>query len=351
MKRLIVPVLILAFSLGLMTQYAEPAPGSQRAKNEPQEKPQERVIIPKEIQAIMAEGLPSREGRQDIPFTLSESVILWAQNNLIFPTFYFKAKNADLGFVATDPTAAALQARVEVFLQFYQSDATGSLNLLRETYVPVMLQEDSAGYDPEKVEWYSWSYVLPPGHYTIAMAMTSPDLSKVGVDYYDIILPGPADYEGSLYIPPIYYYKSVEQMQAPDNRLSIQKDKFNYGMLQMAPNLERIVAPGEQIEIFYFVFGATPVDETGTVPKYNLEIAYELQDGEGNTAVKWEAMSTDSFMVMQPLPLKVTVMIKDDEGERTEQRDLEPGKYQLLVQVMDNTSGATAQQKVALEVK
>jgi hypothetical protein len=112
------------------------------------------------------------------------------------------------------------------------------------------------------------------------------------------------------------------------------------------PNVDLTIAPGETIEVFYFVFGARPNDQQ----KNDIEAAYEVKKGE-ETVLRWEAQKYDYALISQPLPMKQTVKITDDKGERTETRDLAAGPYSLIIKVKDVVSGNTCEKKLDFEVK
>ena len=315
----------------------------------------------------MQEGLATRQGRQDIPFTVFQDLYFPTQVENLHTLFFFKARNEALGYVAPAPAPApkkkgeqpapapaegVLETSLNIFLQFLKTDESGALTTFHEAYVPVTLQTESAGYDPAKEEWYSINYLLPPGQYTLAMALTpSKDLKKVGVAYFDFTLPGPAAYAQTLDITPLFFVKSMEQMQSPENRIMIHKGYFTYSVLQIVPDLVETVKPGEQVELFYYVFGARPKSaEPGQQPVYDMEINYEVQQEDGTVAIKWAPSTSAITIISQPLPLKQTVKITKGEEEHTETRDLVPGKYTLVVTVMDKVSGESVQKKLVFEV-
>lgn len=351
----------LVFTMNLLAGLALATPGPQ-SKKQPA-KQQEKVYIPKEVKAIMQEGLATREGRQDIPFNIFKHLMFPAQEN-VFAIFFFKAKNKDLGFAPPTqavvtlgeeaepaPEAGVLVANLYAFLQFLQTDKGGNARVYREVYIPWTVEEDAAAFDPDKEEWYSFGYPLPHGKYTLAMALTSTDLMTVGVGYQDFHLPGPADYKDRLETTPLFFVKSMEQIVEPEMRTLIHKGLFTYSVLNIVPNLEAAVAPGQTVDLFYFIFGAASKQEAGQPPKSNIEAHYEILDHEGKLAIRWEEQNYDFFLVNQQLPLRQTVLIKDDEGERTEQRDLPAGTYTMIVTLKDRTSGAETKKELPFEVK
>lgn len=327
----------------------------------------EKVFIPKQVKSILQEGVLTRQARQDIPFSFGRHIYLPARDSL-HNIVYFKVKNADLGFApvvaapveaaapaAAEPVPAApapaeaaapLQAKFNVFLWFSTVNQDGKLQSVKEVYAPAVIETPAAGYDPEKVESYSFGYPLPSGRYLLAMAITSPDLARVGTNYIEIETPNPGAFFDKLDTTPIFFAQAVDQMQAPETRVEIHKDCFTYSILKMQPKSENIFAPGENLDIFFFIFGLRPND----AQKYNLQIGYEVKKGE-ETAIRYEAQPGDSPLVSQPLPLKQTVIIKSDKGETSEQRDLAAGPYTLVVNITDNVSGLKLEKRVDFEVR
>jgi len=361
------------------------------------------VFIPKEIKALMQEGLATRQGRRDIPFTIFKYLFLpaqnmpgivllfdistsrliavtlpekvYASNDFLHAVLFFRAKNADLGYAIESPAPAPKQgekappasasvhkAHLNVFIEFRQTDETGASKVVREVYVPATLEEVSATYDPDKENWYSVGYTLRPGKYTVVMAITREtipstknsavnDLQKVGIGYLDIDLPGPESYQTALETTSVLFVKKVEQIKDADVVTSLHKCMFTCSNAQVVPDIEYVVSPGELSEISYYVFGAKPKAEPGLQAKYDIESAYEVQKEDGTVAILWKAQNYDFAGINQPLVFKQTVMIKDDKGERQEQRDLAVGKYSLVIKVKDKVSGLMVEKKVPFEVK
>lgn len=317
----------------------------KKAGNPDSENPQDRVIIPEPIQAILEEGLAARDGRRDIDIDVFQYYLFPAQANL-HTVFLFKARDGQLGFIPADGPEGTLEARFNVFLQFRQMQNGKPVRIAREVYIPAVLQDNVETFDPEAEAWYSAGYPLPPGDYLLAMAVTSLDLQRVGVDYMEFSLPNPAAIRNALDTTSILFVDGMEQMPAVEMRAELHKEYFTYSVLQIVPNIDRVIAPGENIEIFFFVFGAQPVDQQ----KVGLEVSYEVRKGE-EPQIRWEAQKYETILIIQPLPMIQTVIIKDDEGERTEQRKLEPGSYDLVIHVKDTISNNTIEKTVAFEVK
>jgi hypothetical protein len=375
--KIIVIGLALVFTTTLFAASNQTPPAKQKEAKSQETKQPERIRIPKEIKAIMQEGLATREGRQDIPFKIFKTYEFPVQGGLHI-IFCFKAKNTDLGFAAPTPApppagkpqaqqappaapaAGTLEANLNIYYQFLQTDATGTTKIFKEGHIPFSFQEESSSYDPDKEEWYSFGYPLPSGKYTLAMAMVSPDMKRVGVEYYDFTLPGPDSYQNTIDTTPIFFTKKVDQMQSPEMILTVHKGFFTYSVLQIVPNIDNVVTPEDrgQIELLYYIFGAKIKEEagqqpkeTGQQPKYDIEATYEVRQTDGKSAIKWETRNYDYTLISQPLPLKQTLKITDDKGERIETRDLPPGKYDLVINLKDMVSGETVEKKVPVEVK
>ncbi len=360
-RKLTITALVLVLVLGLVAGFAQAGPGQDKKE----QKQPEKMFIPPQVKAVMQEGLATRQGRQDIPFTIIQNYIFPAAGNL-HSVVLFKVKNSDLGYAfqpaapqpaaaqpaVADPAAAQtapappLQARINIFMQFYQVENGAPTKLFREVYVPGTFREESAAYEPDKVEWYSTGYPLPAGNYLLAMAITSPDLAKVGVVYYDMVLPDSASFKDAMETTPVIFVKKMEQMQAVETRTEIHKGLFTYSVLQIVPNVDYIVAPGENIELLFYIFGVKPTMDQ----KSSIEIAYEVKQGD-KSVIRWANQNYEFAMISQPLPLKQTVIIKNDQGEKKETRDLAAGKYALIISITDKMGKTKLQKTVDFEVK
>jgi len=374
--RTVIPALIAAFVLSLIIVPAQSGPAQAKDAKKTDQKQPEKVRIPKEVKDVIALGLPTRQGRQDIPFAVF--------NNYFFPTqvrenmitvFFFRAKNADLGYVpapvppaapaaapAKDQAAAAapapaapaapapLQARLHVFMEVHKLENGAAGPVAQEVYVPATLTEDPATYDPEKVDWYSIWSILPGGDYVLALALASPDLKKIGVAYYDVKVPKIADFDNALGTTPIFLVKNMEQVQQAASHSEVHKGYFAYSVLNLIPNLDGVTTPGQTIEIFYFIFGAKLKDPANP-QSYDLEANYEVRLAD-KSVLKWPAQTYQYPLISQPLPLVQTLKITDPEkGDRMESKNLDPGTYDLVILVLDKVSGNKIEQKIPLVVK
>ena len=353
-KNYLIPILILGLISSLTL-----SPNLYAQEKEQQVK----TIIPEKVKTVLQEGQQTREARLDIPFTICEHLYLPAQQNL-HNIFIFNIKNADLGYTAIasaegaaekegEETAAfqaasgKLQAKAYMFLQFENLDTDFS----KEVYVPINFQVDSASYDREKEETYTTGYPLPPGKYLLSMAITSEDMEKIGTQYFEFTTPDPASFTEEMGTTPFFFAKNVKRIAAPEATTEIHKDFFTYSVLQVLPNLEKVFKAGDNLDIFFFIFG-TQLNESNQA---DLLINYEVLQEE-DTQIKYADQKYNSPFISQPLPIKKTVVITTttEEGkkeEKKETKDLEPGSYTLKITVKDNVSGKTLEINIDFEMK
>lgn len=362
-KRLDIPAL-----LGLFIMSSISAPSLAFLNNNQQQKEQEKkeqeaavIIIPDKVKSVFAEGMTTKEARLDIPFSIIWNTYLPAQQNL-HCVIYFKAKNADLGFFPVTPTeeekegqktspaetetpAAQLQASGHVFLQFTRLEADIPLEVVKEVYIPLKLTVDSEAYEPDAEEMYSTGYPIPAGNYLLSMAITSIDLNKIGTQYYEFSLPDTVSLE-EMTTTPIFFVRGIKRIPTPEMTAEVHKEFFTYSVLQITPKIENIFSATENLDIFFFVFGATAGEEG----KFNLDVNYEVTKGE-EKIIRYQTAHYEAPIVSQPLPLKKTVLIKSEEAERKEQRDLEVGNYTLHISIEDKVTGSSIEKSVDFEVQ
>lgn len=371
MKKLITPLFLLVFGLSVLVPLSPAAPQQQKDKKaKPEAQQEEKIFIPKDVKTALQAGLASRQGRQDIPYTIFRHLYLPARENFHI-VFFLKIKNADLGFVpvgtvtqqpqkakeekekeeeAQVPEAqppSELQANFNIFLQFNLIGEGGTSQILKEVFVPANFRVESPVYDPEKEETYMIGYPLPPGKYILAMAVTSLDLQKIGTSYFEFSLSDMTSFTDTLGATPVFFIKSIEQMGSPEMKTSVHKDFFTYSILKIMPNIDNVFAVGENLDIFYFIFGAQPNEQQ----QYEIETNYEVKKDE-DMAIRWQPQTYNAPLVSQPLPLKQTVVTTLESGEqKQEQRDLAAGVYTLVIKITDKLSGKTLTEEVNFEVK
>jgi hypothetical protein len=363
-KNIIVPVLVVAVTLSLVTGLS----AGQKQKEKPQAKQpaaQEKVFIPKEIKTVLAEGMATKQGRQDIPVSIFYNLFLPAQQNF-HDIFFLKIKNSSLGFapVTATPAPAAppekkgpqqtaaqeapqvLQANFNLFVQFNLLKEGAQPEAVKEVYVPCTIQVQAAGFDPEAEDIYSFGYPMPAGHYLLAIAITSPDLKVIGSAYYDFEVPDPSQYAKTLETTPVFFVKEMEQMEAVETRTVLHRGFFTYSVLKVVPNLDKIFSAGQNLDIFFFIFGTQPNAQN----QYEIEVNFEVKEGE-KSAIRWAPQAYVNPLVSQPLPLKQTLNIKTGDQEKTETRDLAPGNYTLVATITDKISGKTVTKSVEFSMK
>jgi hypothetical protein len=365
-KNLLVPALVLGLLLNFVLSISLSA---QEKTQEKAAQETQREIFPQEIRTVFEQGIQTRQVRPDIPFSIVKHYYLPARDNF-HNVFLFQVKNADLGFAPTVPTAevpekkekkeekeeetsafesqpTSLQANSHVFLQFNLLENGSAGALVKKVYIPVRIQLDGSAYEPEKEDLYSTGYPLAPGDYLMSMAITSQDLTRIGTQYFEFSVPNPASFTDTLETTPIFFVKEIERMASPEVTAEIHKGFFTYSVLQIRPNIDNVFTPGENLDIFFYVFG-TQTQEDG---RCNIEVNYQVFK-EDKIMIRWEPRVYDTFpLVSQPLPMKSTVIIKSEEGERTEQRDLEPGMYTLVMKITDQLSEKSIEKRVNFEVK
>jgi hypothetical protein len=333
------------------------------AQEDQEKKQAEAVYIPKEVKEVFEAGMDNREPRLDIPFTVFKNIYLPARQNM-HVVFFFKVKNSDLGFTPLTPaggtpekteqeaaetpadTEVQLQSNAHCFLQFNQLDG----NFVKEIYIPVQLQADGSTYDPEEEKIYTTGYPLPSGKYLLSMAITSFDLEKIGTQYVEFTLPDPASFTDTLETTPVFFVKQLNRMSSAEMKAEIHEGYFTYAVLQITPNLEGVFHPGDNLDIFFFIFGAQP-NETN---QFDIDATYSVMKGD-EAIIKFVGTKYDAPIISQPLPLKKTVVIQTQEGdqvsEKKEQKDLEPGTYTLKIELKCNVSGKTLAKSVDFTVE
>jgi hypothetical protein len=364
-KKIIVPMLVAAVALSLVSGLNAGQKQKDKPQEKPQAKPQEKVFIPKEIKAILAEGMATKQGRQDIPFSVFYSLFLPAQQNF-HDIFFLKIKNSALGYApvsatpAVPPTPPAkgpqqtaaqetpqlLQANFNLFVQFNALKEGAQPENDKEIYVPCTIQVPAAGFDQEAEDTYTFGYPMPAGHYLIALAITSPDLKTIGTAYYDFSIPDPSEYAKSLETTPIFFVKEMEQMEGIESRTVLHRGFFTYSVLKVVPNLEKTFSAGQILDIFFYIFGTQPNAQN----QYDIEVNFEVKQGE-KSAIRWAPQAYANPLVSQPLPLKQTLNIKTGDQERTETKDLPPGDYTISFQIKDKISEKTVTKTVDFTMK
>jgi hypothetical protein len=361
-KSLLVSAIVIGLFLSLIFQ---PAPAAQ--KENPTKKPQETALaIPAEVKAALQEGSQTRQPRLDIPFSIVKVYYLPAQQNM-HAVMIFKVKNSDLGFVSAiaetedqkkkkekkqeapsifESSPNKLRAQANVALRFAKLEDNNPGEIAREVMIPFDLEVDGNIYEPDREEIYSVGCPLPPGDYLVSMAVASQDLEKIGTQHRVLALPNVLSFSGTLETTPLFFASNIDTMSAAEPHAAIHKNFFTYSILQIEPNLDNIFSPTDHMELFFYILGAKP-NEQG---KFDIEINYEVYKGE-EIYIRFEPQTYNSPLISQQLPLKRTVLIKSEQGEKRETRDLEAGFYTLSIAITDKISEGILNKKIDFEVK
>ena len=176
-------------------------------------------------------------------------------------------------------------------------------------------------------------------------------MKKVSVCYSDVTLSGPEVYETTLWPTDPIIVTAMDQVE-PDQRPTIHRGYFIWGAAKIVSNANAEVRFGGNLEVLFFVLGASPKDPAAQRPLLDLEANFEVQDESGKTAIKWVPSSYELYLVNQELPLVQTLQKMDEKGTvlSTEKKPLPAGKYNLIVTVLDKVSGKKGETKMAFSV-
>lgn len=339
---------------------------AQGANQKAQTDKSKPIIIPDVVKKIFEEGIPTREARQDIPFTIIQHFCLpdFPVRANLHNILYFKVKNTDLGFVpltgGAEPekkkkeeetqsifqsTASRLQARAHVFLQFNRMENNVVGEVFRQVYIPVMMQVDGSSYEPDKEELYTARNLMPPGNYLLSMAIASADLKRIGTQYLECSIPDEASFTDRLETTSILLISGMKQMPSRETKASVHKGTFTFIIYEMGLNLEKVFSPGDTLELFFYILGAQP----GEDGQYAIEINFEVMKGE-EIAIRYAPGTYTNPLIQQSLPLVQRVVIKSESGEKEEARELEAGKHILSMKITDKVTGNAVEKKVEFEV-
>jgi len=366
MKIRIYAILVLLSGL-ILSLILSPSLTAQGKKQENQAKKSKVIIIPDEVKKVFEEGIPTREVRQDIPFTIIQHIYLpdFPVRRNLHNIIYFKVKNADLGYAPLTsgiepqkkkkeeetpsiflPTAPKFQAHSHVFLQFNRLENNVVGEVVREVYSRVMLQVDGNSYEPDKEELYTARSLVTPGDYLLSMAIASADLKRIGTQYFEFSIPDETSFTNRIETTPILLIDEIKQLSSPEKKASVHKGLFKYIIYEMELNIEKIFYPGDNLELFFYIMGIQP----GEGGQYAIEVDYGLIKGE-ETVIRYSPGTYNNPLIQQNLPLERRLIIKSESGEKEETRELEPGKYTLSMKITDKVSKNSVEKKVEFEVK
>ncbi|OGD19263.1 MAG: hypothetical protein A2Y69_05105, partial [Candidatus Aminicenantes bacterium RBG_13_59_9] len=254
--------LALVATLAIFTLSVLALPGLGQAQQPKQDK--ENLYIPKDVKALLEQGLAAKQGLPDIAVTVSAHYFFpyYRVPGLMHNVFELKLKNADLGFAPVQTAAAPaakpedkketaeafeevpatdMTAQFNVFLQFRELTDNVPGKIVKEVFVPATVTLAAADYKPDAEEVYYVSYDLPPGSYLLALAMRTRDLKKTGSSYFEFSAPDWSKLEGKLETSPILINKEIGQMPAQETQTDLHRGYFTYLVLKVTPNIAKAI--------------------------------------------------------------------------------------------------------------
>ncbi|MBC7364784.1 MAG: hypothetical protein H5U07_09665, partial [Candidatus Aminicenantes bacterium] len=321
--------------------------GPRAAGTRPRCPSQKASVIPKDIKDLLDQGLATRQGKMDLPFQFYDVIVLPAKGTYI-AVLVTKIKNADLQYAPSPADQENLKTNVEVFFDIYQMK-NSDLKLVAEHRTASSFSIPAADYNPEAEANYYLGYPLKAGKYLLACAIGNPNTKKLGITYYEFEIP---DYEkivaeGKLETSSLFLLKDIQQMDTQENYPNFHKDYFSWIIFRAYPAYNNILKPGDQPTLMFMIYG-TKFNEN---QKVDLEINYDIRK-DNTKIVAFTPMKYDSPFIEQPIPIPTSkkVQIKDDKGERIEDRPIEPGNYELVINIKDNLSGLTLEKRIPFEL-
>ena len=96
------------------------------------------------------------------------------------------------------------------------------------------------GFQPEALNYYSIAGdTYPAGTYLLALALSTPDFTKISTLYAEFTLPDFAQLKDQLATTPIFSVSSLQMLPAADTKLTVHKNSFVYNTLMLAPSPEQ----------------------------------------------------------------------------------------------------------------
>jgi len=343
-KKIFIFSLVLVLILALTVSFSEAAPQKKDQKKDQKVK----SVIPQDIKALLEQGLPARQVRADVPFEFSDIYILPAKGTYI-AIFITRIKNGDLDYAQSAANQDIYQSDVDLFMQFYELGGEAP-KLIVEQRTSSSFTIPSTEYQPEGESYYYLGYPLPAGKYVLAAALGQRATKKIGTTYYDFEIPNYeelAQTNNKLETSSLFLLKDIQQMDAQENYPNFHKDYFSWIVFRAFPYPDNKLKPGDQPNLMFMIYGAQ-ADENQT---FDLEINFDIRK-DNNKIVAFTPMKYNINFIEQaiPLPTVKKVQIKDDQGERIEDRPLEPGTYEIVLNIKDNKSGLTLEKRIPFEL-
>jgi len=346
-KKFFIFSLVLVLILALTVSFSEAAPQKKDQKKDQKVK----SVIPQDIKALLEQGLPARQVRADLPFEFSDTYILpvLPAKGTYIAIFITRIKNGDLDYAQSAANQDIYQSDVDLFMQFYELGGEAP-KLIVEQRTSSSFTIPVAEYQPEGESYYYLGYPLPAGKYVLAAALGQRATKKIGTTYYDFEIPNYeelAQTNNKLETSSLFLLKDIQQMDAQENYPNFHKDYFSWIVFRAFPYPDNKLKPGDQPNLMFMIYGAQ-ADENQT---FDLEINFDIRK-DNNKIVAFTPMKYNINFIEQaiPLPTVKKVQIKDDQGERIEDRPLEPGTYEIVMNIKDNKSGLTLEKRIPFEL-
>jgi hypothetical protein len=352
MKKAIATLICAGVVFGLVAGIANAAPDKKKS-----EAAQDKFIIPKEVKATIEAGLATRQAAVNtFPFAVSQTLTMPGPQQITYIYLLLNIKNADMGYAAPATPAVVdstgnvaptnLQTKIHTFVQFYAVENGVPGKLVKEIYIPASFEFDAAGYNPEATEWYSFGYPLNPGHYLAAIALSSEDMKRGGVQYYEFTVADPASFTENLETSSILLMKGFEQVENPETKAELHRGLLAWSIARITPNLAKTIKVGESLDMFFFIYGARP-DAAG---KVNLTIDFEVRQGD-KAQIRFAPGEFQSQLISLPLPMKQTLEIRTGDKVETKQQDLPAGTYLMNFKITDKISGLKVEKQLEFIVE
>ena len=330
---------LIAAALQLPAQKSKPVP----AKNG------QAIQIAPQVAAVFDADVPARKNRSDIPMNYLRTFYLPAQQNQVYPVFLFQVKNADLNFTPAAETPGLLKANHFTFARIYRLENGVIGEIARETFIRFDLEEKQETFQPEAMNYYSIAgNIYPAGTYLLALAVTTPDYSRISTSYTEFTLPDFAAIKDKLVTTPVFSVTSLQMMQAAETKLVIHKNSFVFNTLVLSPDLKNEFKANENLDLFYFIMGSKPNDTTGSV---DLQITYTFKR-DGKEVNKLTPQTVASPIISQPIDFTFTEITKNAKGVETQRQEklLEPGDYVLEIDILDKASQVKGSQEFKFKI-
>ncbi len=310
---------------------------------------QQQYFIPPQVTAILDIDVPLKKNRSDIPFSYLQTLYFPAQQDQVYPIFLFQIKNTDLNFAALPEKPARLKADHYIFTRVYRMVNGSAGEIVKERNIRFELEEAQPEFQPDASNYYSIAGdIYPAGKYLLALALTTPDFTKITTAYIEFSLPDFSQLKDQLVTTPVFSVKSLQMQPAADTKMTIHKNSFIYNTLLLSPILGNAFKANESLDLFYFILGGKPDSATNAL---NLQITYKFKK-DGKEINKLAPQTVDRYIISQPIALTFTEVTKNDKGVVTESKEklLEPGEYVLEIEMLDLVSKAKGLQEFKFKI-